>query len=257
MRKNLLPFQQIAESRTPAGTDGQPIWDLMLQTLDSDGGNRVVWPPGTFNFAETITIGRQLDLTGSVGGTIFQFPADVSGMVITDYLTRIEGIALVGGGGSGSAFGVLAKRRFYLENCSCSEFSGDGFQIIADFDQDPKTDANLWNVKNLTVSNNGGHGFFVQGRDANAGHGEMINAKVNGGRGIWDNSLIGNTYEACHTSTNGRVLGQVSHEGRYYQAGLAVDSATPPDPTMTKWDDVWKYTGLDGPPKTGLRLGHR
>jgi hypothetical protein len=89
-------------------------------------------------------------------------------------------------------------------------FPGNGMHISADHTRNPPTNANGWRITGGKALDNGGHGLFVEGGDANAGLALHLRSNTNGKWGIFDSSFLGNTYIQCPTSSN--QLGAVHAE---------------------------------------------
>tara|TARA_R100000808_G_C2144143_1_gene151917 strand:+ start:1167 stop:2528 length:1362 start_codon:yes stop_codon:yes gene_type:complete len=97
--------------------------------------------------------------------------------------------------------GVLVERRSSLTRIRIDRASGSGLAIVAGaggFDEN----ANLSRMDQVRVTSCTGHGIFVDGSDANAGTFIGADAVGCGGWGVLDESLLGNTWVAPHTSAN-------------------------------------------------------
>lgn len=217
-------------------------------------------PDATFYMSQTIELKRIINIRGLGTGTTFQggatfkFPTNTRGLVINRYNTldgdveatpttaaddcRIENLRLDGTSVSTdptvrdvNACGIRMKASASLRNVMVKRFSGDGYNITAAVSGEGGTgdllgNCNYWQMYECHGIENGRHGLFVQGSDANAGTCIAGNFTYNGQFGIRDNSFLGNTYIACHTATNGVGVSaghtsgggsRVTYEGnRYY-----------------------------------------
>ena len=107
-------------------------------------------------------------------------------------------------GGGSSVDGIWMRATATLENVTIRGFTGRGLRIEASVSaSNPvKGNANLWMLTNVDLIGNGSHGLHVKSNDANAGVATRVNSTANGGWGVLDESLIGNTYVACHQASN-------------------------------------------------------
>ncbi len=178
----------------------------------------IIVPPGTYYLNGTLILNGSVHLIGGGAGqsggnwaSTLQFPADTVGIIIKKGnvnpnqnggdATIIEGILIKGGGGNNTAaHGIDMQGRAKIQDCTVSNFKGNGINIVADINS--RTNANCWGINTVSLFNNGGNGLYVQGGDTNAGIGIAINSYANGGWGIYDSSFLGNTYIGCHTASN-------------------------------------------------------
>ena len=107
-------------------------------------------------------------------------------------------------GGGSNVDGVWMRATSTLENVTIRGFSGRGVRIEASVSSSNpvKGNANLWMLTDVNLIANGSHGLHVKSNDANAGVATRVNCTLNGGWGILDESLLGNTYVACHQAGN-------------------------------------------------------
>lgn len=201
----------------PAVKRAQHDWHASAATDDYHGFT-LHFGPRTYKFSGPIELIRTMSLVGSGGagwyaGTIIQFPAGVHGIIChtettapaatpgRGYWSIVERVHIAGTSSTSLAHGVVVHARMALRDCYISDFTGDGIHIDADHRYNTPTNANLWQIQNCRVDrcNNG---FFVQGKDANAGCAIALDCSSNKGYGIYDNSFLGNTYVACHTADN-------------------------------------------------------
>src|SRR5262245_18412324 len=86
-----------------------------------------------------------------------------------------------------------------LERLNIQQFGTDGIRISG---CGPTTYVNFWQTNRVRASSNGGHGLYVEGDNANVGVCTLLDPQSNVCWGIYDHSLVGNTYISCHISAN-------------------------------------------------------
>jgi hypothetical protein len=198
----------------------------------SNRGRRLVIPYGQWFFNDNLDVARLMVIEGdggigARGGTQLIFDAGVPGIVIHRGTTSPDGafgdwstirdLSVKGGGaadvayGSGTAgiHGIQMHARAYLERVEVTQFTGNGVHIQANSGGSPATNANCWGLLNVRCTDNGLHGVYVDGVDANAGLALLVDCSGNGGWGIYDSSFLGNTWVQCHTASNGGRLDDV------------------------------------------------
>lgn len=167
-------------------------------------------------------IGGSNHLTAD-GACQIRFPVDTAGMVIHSHNTDSTGTVASGSSAAGSVLdgillrgsywpsstgttghGIWLRGRATLRHCSFRGFAENGVNIVAGSGTGGFTEgnANNWYMDAVLAINNGGHGFFVDGADVNAGLGSLCNAIQNGGWGIYEGSFLGNVWNQPHTSGN-------------------------------------------------------
>lgn len=114
--------------------------------------------------------------------------------------STLRDFAIVPAGKSGTAHGILALGRCYIERVGVASCSGHG--IFVDGTSSSGGNANAWSISHCRVTACDGDGIFVDGTDANAGCGFMVDSTGNTGWGINDDSFLGNTWIACHVRDN-------------------------------------------------------
>lgn len=183
---------------------------------------------GEYNFLSTLEIKTKIHLMGNGGDCqvgimdiTFVFPEDVEGIIFhrrntighgleIPYTQGADGsifqdIKLQGGGGtSQTANGIWLRCRVALKNVVVRGFANDNIRVLATADgiDSEEGNANSWSADGLYCRDAGKDGLYVAGRDVNAGYAKLINCINNTKVGINDNSILGNTYVACHTRGN-------------------------------------------------------
>jgi hypothetical protein len=114
----------------------------------------------------------------------------------------IKDIAIEGAGPAvGSVVhGIFTNGRFHVERLFLGEFRGCGFYADG---SGVGNNINSWTANDIGCDNNGQHGWYITGNDANAGRATGIDCNENDGVGIFDSSFLGNTYVACQVAING------------------------------------------------------
>lgn len=221
---DFLTDEQKADVASREGTiDCLPaLHKALAAAVQSDGfvypsAGRIELPRGVVFLNGTLTlemaahlVGHGSGQSGGNYGTTLRFPANTKGIVAKkgdnsplQYgadASIFEGVFLQGSGSSSSAHGIDMQARIKLRDMSINGFGGNGVNIVADVSEN--TNANLFAADTVTITGCGGHGWYVQGGDTNAGVAIGINASGNGGWGIYDSSFLGNTYKGCHTAAN-------------------------------------------------------
>lgn len=242
-------------------TDDLPALNLAIASLSNQGtfvyptAGRISLPRGKIYLNGTLTLNSSVHLIGHSRGqrggdwaTQLIFPANTVGIVAMKANTGpnqngadasiLEGLSLLGSGTLVTAHGVDMQARIKMRDCTVASFGGNGVNIVAD--SAARKNANCWELDTCSLQGNGEHGLYVQGGDANAGYAKMVDTSNNGRYGIYDNSFLGNTYDACHTDGNGCPLNgrtaQVYDSGsRWYVLDESLASTTQPGTNAAVW----------------------
>lgn len=196
-------------------------------------GCRILIDPGVYFMAGEVEINTTVTLegvgygTGTTAASILKFPAGSPGLTFNRFNTRgggveapdnqatkgadgsiLRNLRLLGGGGTFGqvADGIRARCRITIEDVAVRGFARDGINIDATVGAPLVADegnANLFVLKTVQARDNLRDGVRVEGADANAGLGYMVDATQNGRFGIFDASFLGNTWVACHAAFNG------------------------------------------------------
>lgn len=216
--------------------DGASNFDCypLLDTLVGFGSTErspIHFQFGTYRFLQTINLKRNVRMSGDgvglrgVSHTVFKFPTGSDGLIVNRHNTLgkglvpssppyisgaadgsiISGITFDGGSkASGAGIGIRMRARASIRDCQVMRFGQDGVAVVASWNGDEQTlgNANLWDIQTSAFFNNGRHGLYVDGADANAGMSMMIDVSSNGGWGIYDSSFLGNTHVVSHAADN-------------------------------------------------------
>lgn len=121
----------------------------------------------------------------------------------------VRGLCIQGGTGvtNDGNHGIQLRTRASIRDCWIDGWSGNGIHIVADSANPNPPAVPIGNVNNFELYKlyitGCAHGVYLQGGDVNAGSGFNIDVMYCRLGGITDNSFLGNTWTACHTSSNG------------------------------------------------------
>jgi hypothetical protein len=213
----------INEVGTYYGSDrGRPLYTLRLPKGRMRSSQTWHLKGGTMHIK-----GYGAGIPGGVeGGTRVKFAAGQSGIVVhhwdTDGLDPLQqplptvpaGMAScledfeihsLGGKTGGDVDGVWLRAVAYSKRLVIAGFGRHGYRIEGSENGAggyPEGGPNMWRLWDVHADACGGDGLHVAGFDANAGVAVGFNASNCGGRGINDESFLGNTYIAPHTNNN-------------------------------------------------------
>lgn len=139
-------------------------------------------------------------ITGSAGGH-----ATCNGAGIVTYGkngagSNLRNLQLYQNGATVGGNGVNMLSTCYVEGLCVSHFKGNGIAVVASTGDN--CNANSFAIRNCIVSSCGGHGFYFDGADSNAGTIVGCTATGNSGWGFYDSSFLGNTFVGCETDAN-------------------------------------------------------
>lgn len=230
----------------------------------------LIFPPAAgYYCSQTIAITLPMRIIGydlGEGHTTIpiQFPVGVTGMTVAAIVapfTYLKGLCLVGVTDKPLAHPIAHGFSFtapvVCERCSAFNFSGCGF-INNGNSGGPSggipygfTDMSIFRC--CMAFNNGRHGFWTIGGDANLCIFEQCNATSNAGWGFKDAGKYTNKYDTCHSRANGwpvsataysdSLSANCSYGGVVYTAAATdaltgappTASTTPPGPGNTAW----------------------
>jgi hypothetical protein len=285
---NIIPFQAAGGVEGDTAANGAAnvtaFNDFIgyIQTFPAAGSFFVgsitlLFPIGDYHFNTHLNVKATIHMKGAGGWSIsafagarLHFPADSHGIIVhssntTDSTAEvdtfhgmgsvIEGLFLKGGGNTGTnGSGVWMRGRAFVKDCYIREFAEHGLRIDATAGGGGALEgnANSWRVEGVFVTQNGGHGVFVDGADTNAGYALGVDSQSNGRWGIYDSSFLGNTYLQCHTAGNGvaTVGGNPSGSssvvetgGNHYSANAGATEAQLVATTPGTDENVWILIG--------------
>lgn len=226
----------------------------------------IEFAPGTYWFNAKLEIKRNIRLRGlggypsgnSFGAVRLVFPDGDHGIIIHSYVTSgtgrgadgtvLEALSVIpasyAGSGStpaaGSYHGVWVRTRAHLRGVQSSGWPGNGIQVVATAGDGGTLEgnANNWSGDCLVTQQNGMNGLFVSGADVNASYVCGVDSRANRRCGVRDNSFLGVTIDAAHTSSNGSA-GLVSYGGKnWYCLSDTLGGATTPGTDATVWGDM-------------------
>ena len=106
------------------------------------------------------------------------------------------------GTGRGPGTGATTPWQLAIGCCRTSTavvLGGNGIHI----DGGPGLISDQWLIENTWTFHCGKNGLLVEGRDSNAGLGQLLNSSGNVEWGVLEQNSFGNTYVACNTSVSG------------------------------------------------------
>lgn len=212
----------------------QAAKNLATWTGAPAAGGRVYFPPGRYRCTGQILIDGSVSLQGAKGegpypAVTLLFDDNVTvpqnGLVRVKAGTTMTGVK-TGGFLTISDIAVVQVRTaardklmtvagilinaacVHLHNVMVAEIQGHGIEITStatDIPDPRDRNADLWLLSgNIRLSSNVGHGFYTHGWDSSAGASVgLIDARGNGGYGVYEDSFLGNYYAAIHTTSNG------------------------------------------------------
>lgn len=239
---------------------------------------RIEFPAGIFNFDSTIDLhDGTFDICGATvndeSGTTLKFPTGITGIRVQTAVTQgasgtrpagetsgrsiIRNLRIDGAysGTEAEAHGIQLRAAAFIYNVIISDFEGDGVYIVADA-VGTGANANNFYLEQVRCIRNR-NGFFIDGPDSNNGTLISCDASANRRWGFYDSCFLGNAYIACHTATNGWVVGAiptaVTHSGNRYAVknGQEVGASTNA-PSGTATDNTWWYWISPGGTTTGV-----
>ena len=249
----LMTDTQLTDLAGGGTLDGNAIYALVEAEVAATNSTLAFWPAGYFVFDNPIVVAQPHHMRGHYSGTSFYFPNGGGGIEIplNKWGMILDGIvfysASIGGQTTASTdlteHGCHMKTTAVIRDCAFNFFGGHGIYIQAS--TGAGTNAVTWLIEGKSSAyRNGGDGLRVEGNNTSAGNCIGFDSTLNGGCGFYDDSLLGNTYTGCHSSSNGWNLGSCIYGGYLYHAGLAIDTTTAPDPAMLLKTGVW-YRALD------------
>ena len=195
-------------------TDSHAAFKAAHDSFDRQGGTnrggKINIANGDYYLGRTWEITKPLTIEGRqsahhVASSVsrLMFPANTTGIRVHTGYSTIRDLTLHSTGKDKTGHGIHASGAVYLERINAQYFAENGFNIVASAAAGTGN-ANLWSMSDCSAMNNGGHGLFVSGQDANAGVCSKFNGTWNDGWQIYDDSLLGNTYIQCHAASASR-----------------------------------------------------
>jgi hypothetical protein len=211
-------------------------------------------------------------------GVTFTFAAGNDGVVVQSWNTtgvngskttraqtynaqgsRIRGLTVrsLGAGSYSSACGFYTRAIAHLEYCHAVGFPSHGFAGIGSLGAGGSSEGQVSGTSyfQCSSSNNGGHGFFFDGADANSCTIVKCDSRSNGQYGFMDSSFLGNYYFGCAASSNGwdgaaasGIPTACTYLGnRYYvKRGQAAGASTNAPSGTTADNTWWGYVSAGG-----------
>lgn len=102
----------------------------------------------------------------------------------------------------GDSDGLKISTVVVMENIQVNGFGGNGITVSADVSNGTNASGSIF--RNILIANNGKHGIYFQGGDANKCSCYDIDVRDNKGVGIYDHSFLGNFFSGCMAHSNER-----------------------------------------------------
>lgn len=265
----------------PAADGTTDDYPLLAKLLAKPGGGfmSIYFPIGNYRMNSTIELKRVVTLWGDAGyaneaAARLTFASNTMGIVVNRGNTlngdteaiptggadgsEISGLYLTGSGTNRARHGIWLRARGTIINTYIRGFPGNGVNIVASagFGGAVEGNANSFLVANVACVQNGNHGFYADGADANAGTIINLDCSANGRCGIYDSSFLGNTYIGCHTGENGLASiggnpvgssSMVSFGGNVYVAHWTATETQLVNTTPGTNSNVWLFDRVGGP----------
>jgi hypothetical protein len=182
----------------------------------------------TYHFYSTLIVNHPIELIGvgvpyRSGSTrlmfhgcsgihIRRFPAGSSSIHLGSAYIQGLSVEYVGTNTEQNDFhGIIVNRPSSINRAQIRNFPGHGIHIQGTVQDASIDNANvsMTQIADCTVMYNGKSGVWIQGKDAQVMGVRSVNSFANGvrqiatdGAGFYDGSMLGNTYEYCHTRNN-------------------------------------------------------
>lgn len=185
---------EILTGQTGSGT----VWTTMGRTGD--------WNAGTgeatiYVRAVTGTFEDNQILTGNLGARAVANGSGTVSLTKNSAGSELRSLQLYQHGGTVGGNGVTILSPSIIDSVWVSGFKENGFNVVASTGDN--ANANGFRILNCGAASMGGHGFYINGADSNAGLISGCVATSNKGWGFWDSSFLGNTFVACEADANG------------------------------------------------------
>jgi hypothetical protein len=283
---NGFMFGMVDDDAGLAGTDNFPAISAFNSYLKTIAVNDVAgWykssqdfclPAGSFYCSDTIELTHTVVLTGAgpasaSAATRLRFPAGKTGIRVQAYNTAGAssgaGATHYAGGASlitnlglkgaytvteAEAHGIHLRNSAIIDRVNIDGFEGDGILASATFGSGTAEGndnvARVWRTRLVGNRN----GLKIDGDNANICSITSCDASSNRQWGFWDSSFLGNTFEACHSDSNGLVPGSapsvVTASGFRYcvKVGQEVGASTNAPSGTTTDNTWWFYMGAGG-----------
>lgn len=181
------------------------------KAADENPGGQIYVPPGGFLFTNPVFFTKPVTLFGWPGSLFsfqsilysdyntpcLQFLGGAQGSIVRYLSVNATGQART----PGTAHGITIDTSMAVDNVRVTSYSGDGIHIKGD----TPINADLCWLERIQIDFCGTNGLYVGGNDGNAGFFAGIGCNDNVSAGIRDESSLGNTYNGCHTRSNGNL----------------------------------------------------
>lgn len=197
-------------------TDDLGVFNTIVGLISTGGFETIFIPKGDYYLSDTLDIvNKVINIIGESGSdhttqpTQLTFAAGKMGLQLRRTSGNgyqecvVENLRIIADGQSGANdnHGLFITQRSTIRYVVVGGFKDDGFHAAGDLSP-YGTDVSLSLFERCRSSQNGGHGFYIDGADANQCVFYLCDAVDNDGWGFFDSSFLGNHFYACHTNNN-------------------------------------------------------
>jgi hypothetical protein len=174
---------------------------------DASTGDTIIFPDTKISVNSTLQLTKAVWLKGSYNSQLCT-GLNVTALEITGNWfkpARITDIDFINwyGKDDRSADGLRIHAVVDMQRCWVKSFGGTGIVVSGDIAHG-KTNASFSKFEDVLISENGNHGIYFQGGDANQCTVFHCDARDNKGVGFYDHSFLGNQFLSCMAHLNGR-----------------------------------------------------
>lgn len=197
-------------------TDDLSVFTTIIGLIGTGGFETIFIPKGDYYLSDTLDIvNKTINIIGESGSdhtgepTQLSFAAGKMGLQLRRTSgygyqeSLVENLRIIAKGKSGSSdnHGLHITQRSTIRYVIVGGFKDNGFHATGDLGP-YGTDVSLSLFERCRSSQNDGHGFYIDGADANQCVFYLCDAVDNDGWGFFDSSFLGNHFYACHTNNN-------------------------------------------------------
>lgn len=196
-------------------TDDLTPFQTIIDLIGTGGFETIFIPKGNYYLSDTLDIvDKTVNIIGESGSdhtaqpTQLSFAAGVMGLQLrrtsAGYQESVvENLRIIALGKSGMStnHGLYITQRATIRYVLVGGFKDDGFHAYGSLGVN-STDVSLSFFERCRSSQNDGHGFFIDGEDANQCVFILCDAVDNDGWGFYDSSFLGNHFYGCHCNNN-------------------------------------------------------
>ena len=197
-------------------TDDLTAFTTIINLIGTGGFETIFIPKGNYYLSDTLdVVNKTINIIGESGSdhtgqpTQLLFASGVMGLQLRRTTGNgyqesvVENLRIIANGKSGTNtnHGLYITQRATIRYVVVGGFKDDGFHAYGSLGAGG-TDVSLTFFERCRSSQNDGHGFFIDGEDANQCVFMLCDAVDNDGWGFYDSSFLGNHFYACHCNNN-------------------------------------------------------